>query len=240
MHFFIDAILILVFTLTVIHYYRIGFVKALFSICKFFIAVAVAFSFASSLGAIISEQFVIDPVHRSITDKVQNVADGLNENSYVSELVENLPGSIKILITSNDSLSDELNEELSDELVSDQTVAKVSNIISNRISYIISNIIAFAILFAVSMLLLSILAILLDKLCGLPIIKQVNKLLGLILGALLGIFHVFLASTVITLVLYIVGVDHPNFSIEIVRENTVVYPIIEDIDLSYLILEFFR
>lgn len=240
MHILIDVIIVLVFVITIFHYHRIGFVKALFSVCKFFISVVIAFSLASSLGSVISEKIVREPIRDTINDIIQSNADELNEGENISTLVEKLPGSIKILIDSSDSTTDVLDEDLENKLIDDETVAAVSDIISQKISNIISNIIAFLILFAISMILMSILATILDKLCQLPVIKQANKFLGALFGILCGAFHVFAASTIITLVLYLVGIDNSDFSVEAMREKTVVYSFIERIDLSYLIIEFLK
>lgn len=240
MHILIDVILIAVFLITIIHYYRIGFVKALFSICKFFLSVAIAFSLASPLGALISEKFIYKPIESTVTEQIRSVSETMNENSSISELVEKLPESLKLLIFSSDSVSNEINGELSGEIVNTESIEKVSIAITERISVLVSNIIAFLMLFAVSMVALTILAFVLDKLCSLPVLKQTNKLLGLAFGMLCGAFHVFATCTIITLILHLVGVDSPELSAQAMKEKTVVYSFIENIDLSHLIVEFFR
>ena len=240
MHIIIDTVLILVFLITVIYYYKIGFVKALFSVCKFFISVAIAFSLASSVGEVISEKVIYKSIESTVNEKTQSIAKSLNENSFVSDLIESLPSSIKMLIFSSNSATDELNGELAGEIISEESIIAVSGIISERISVIVSNIIAFLILFALSMIALTVLSFLLDKLCTLPVLKQTNKFLGLVFGTLFGSFHVFAACTIITLILHLLGVDLHEMSVEAIKEKTVVYSFVESIDLSHLIIEFFR
>ena len=147
---------------------------------------------------------------------------------------------MQFLVDSSEDLANELNGYLGDKIINDETVSQISSTISNKIATVVSCIIAFLILFAVSMILLTVLAFLLDKLCLLPVIKQANKLLGTLFGVLCGAFHVFAASTIITLVLYLIGTSNQDLSLEIIKEKTLIYSFVQSIDLSHLIIEFLR
>jgi uncharacterized membrane protein required for colicin V production len=238
MHILIDAILIIVFALTVIHYYRIGFVKALISVCKLFVSLAVAFALATHVGSLISEKVIYKPVLTTVTNTVEGIVENLSENADASEIVDKLPESFKIFLDSSDVSLDDAGGSLAGQVISDEIVSTISGNIAEKISKIISNVIAFLILFAVSMIALTILAFVLDKLCMLPILKQTNKVLGIIFGVFSGAFNVFAACTVITLILHLIGVSSPELSAEAMKEKTIVYSLIENIDMSYMILTF--
>lgn len=238
MHILIDAILILVFIITVIHYYRVGFVKALFSICKLFLAVVVAFSLASPVGAFISEKFISEPI-KNTTDEIMSGIE-IDQKINVAEFIEQLPSAIKNLISSSDTLHEWLEGESLEAPINDDIIERISNSISSKLSTIISSIIAFLIIFAISMILFTFLAFVLDKICTLPVLKQTNKLLGIALGVVFGICHVFITSTVITLVLHLIGVKYPELAANEVSNRAIVYSYIENIDLSEVIVDFFK
>lgn len=235
MHFIIDAILIAVFVLTVIHYFRIGFIKALFSVCKFFVSIIIALALASQVGATISEKAVYTPIYNAVNKEVEGIAEGLGQNADISELVSKLPGSVTNLIISSEGI----DQSLLNSTISEETIKGISANIAGKISSVISNIIAFLILFIVSLLVLTIIAFILDKICKLPILKQTNKILGLCFGLIGGVFNVLFACTIITLVLHMIGVNSPELSAEAMKEKTVIYSIVENIDISYSLLSFF-
>ena len=238
MHILIDAILILVFFITVIHYYRVGFVKALFSVCKVFLSIVIALSLASPVGAIISDKFIHTPVKAATDKMIDGLTDGNGES--IADLLEKLPDTVKNLVLSSDTLTDELENEIAKIPLDNNNIGKISNAISDKISIVISSIIAFLIIFAISMILFTILAFVLNKICSLPVLKQTNKLLGCVLGILFGIINVFASSTIITLVLHLISVANPEVAVNKVSENAIVYSFIESIDLSQIILKFFR
>ena len=238
MHILIDAILILVFIITVIHYYRVGFVKALFSVCKLFLAVVIAFTLASPVGAFISEKFISEPIKNTTNEIISGIE--IDQKINVAEFIEQLPSAIKTLISSSDTLNEWLEGGSLETPINDEIIERISNSISGKLSTIISSIIAFLIIFALSMILLTFLAFVLDKICMLPVLKQTNKLLGIALGAVFGICHVFIASTVITLVLHLVGIKYPDLAVNVVSNRAIVYYYIENIDLSKVIINFFK
>ena len=88
MHILIDAILILVFFITVIHYCKVGFVKALFSLCKVFLSIVIALSLASPIGTIISDKFIHTPVQAATDKMIDSLTDGNGES--IADLIEKL------------------------------------------------------------------------------------------------------------------------------------------------------
>ena len=239
MHIIIDVILIAVFVSTVINGYRIGFIKSLISVCKFFISIAIAFALASHVGALISEKVVYEPVLSVVTDKVEDVAGTVNEEADLSEIFDKLPDSVKLFVSYDEDAQDKINGAISDGIISDESISELSHSIASGISGVISSIIAFLAVFAISMIALTILAFVLDKIFTLPVLKQANKLLGLIFGVFYGAFNVFAVCTVITLILHLIGVNSPELSAEAMKDRTVVYSLVENVDMSHLILVFF-
>jgi hypothetical protein len=61
-----------------------------------------------------------------------------------------------------------------------------------------------------------------------------------VLGILFGIINVFASSTIITLVLHLISVANPEINVNALSENAVVYSFIESVDLSRIILDFFK
>ena len=154
MNIIIDIVLVVIFTMTVISFYRKGFIKALFSLCKVFVSTIAA--------------FVLTPL--------------------------------------------------------------VINIISNKL-------LAFIIIFVLSMIACGLLSYVMDTLFKLPVLKEINKLFGLALGAVCGFLYMLVSFSIITLILDLVGVNNPELSVEVMTEKTLVYSFLSRIDIvSFLFL----
>ena len=238
MHIAIDIILACVLLFTTIRYFKMGFVKALFSICKFALSLLLAFSLASTVGAVISEKAVYNTVYESVHSKVEAVAGDLNEGLDMSDVVDKLPESMIELIADSDEDVDALKSELGEEKINNESIVSLSKNISTRISTLISNVLAFILIFVISMIVLGIVAFILDKVCELPGLRQVNKLLGLALGALCGILGVIIACAVITALLSIMpSANSPGMTVEAMNEKTVIYSFVNNSGLSSWIFD---
>ena len=152
MNIVVDVILIFIFAATVVQFYRKGFVKSLFSLCRLFASIIIAFAFTS----------------------------------IVADLVNN-----KLL--------------------------------------------AFILLFIAAMIACGILSSVIDKLFSLPILKEINKLFGLALGAVCGFLYALVASSAVTLVMNILSWRIPNLSAELLMEETVVYSFLSRIDIVHIL-----
>ena len=233
MHIAIDIILVFILLFTTIRYFRMGFVKALFSICKFALSLLLAFSLASTVGAIISEKAVYNTVYESVHSKVESVAGDLNEGLDMSDVVDKLPESMLELVADSEDDVEELKNELDGDKITEESIASLSESISVKLSTVISNVIAFIIIFVISMILLGIVAFILDKICELPGLRQVNKLLGLAVGTICGILGVLIACAVITALLNII----PGMSVEAMNEKTFMYSFVNNSGLSTWIFD---
>lgn len=154
MNIIIDIVLVAIFAITVIDFYRKGFIKALFSLCKVFISIILAFA--------------LTPV--------------------------------------------------------------AENIIGNRI-------LAFIIIFVLSIIACSFLSFIIDKLFKLPVLKEINKICGLLLGAVCGFLYMLVSYSIITLILNLISIKFPELSAVTMMEKTLIYSLLSRIDLiSFLFL----
>lgn len=229
MHIAIDIVLLLLFVFTTIRYYKAGFVKALFSICKFLLSVVIAFSFASTLGSFISDNVIYEPIYKEVHENLETIANNSAENFNMTDVLNTLPASLRELIISETDF-----ESLDDENVTESNIQKLSENISLRISKIVSNIIAFICIFIIAMLALKIAMNALDAICTLPVLKQINKFLGLLLGFVFGFFQAILACSLISAILNIICVSYPNYSLEVMNEKTLIFSFINSLDIWQL------
>ena len=98
-------------------------------------------------------------------------------------MVDSLPSTI------SNSLNESLNiNERKDKLVSD---------IATKVAETVVNVLAWVIIYIAIRIVLLILMLIFDGVMQLPFLKEVNNVTGLILGALMGIFRVYLFLAII-------------------------------------------
>ncbi len=148
MHIIIDVVLVAIFVLTIVRFYRKGFVKSLFSLCKVFVSIIAA--------------LILTPW--------------------------------------------------------------VGNIINNKI-------LAFILIFILTMIACGALSFALDKLFKLPLLREINKLFGLALGAVCGFIYMMVSLPLITLILNLISLNTSEISAKIMEEKTIVYSLLSKIDI---------
>ncbi len=96
---------------------------------------------------------------------------------------------------------------------------------------IVSNIFAFIIIYVASFVVFAVLIFMIDKCFKLPVLNQINKVLGFVLGAILSVFNLILLCSIATYIL-----DIFQISPESVCDFSIIYRLLSKLDIiSYLI-----
>ena len=230
MNWTIDIILVLTAIITIIVYACRGFVKSLFGLCKYIISFILAYFLAPPLGHAISDSFLLNKTNRIISGFISEIISKSNSAIDIEGLINQLPSAISNMLIKTDFYGDIVgkyqNTFLSEDIVSD-----VSLSIATPISEFISKIIAYILIFIVALIALSVLAFLLDKICKLPVLKTMNRFLGLLLGFVCAVINLIVISSLISVVLNIIGLSNHEVSVAIMSEKTIIYGFINKIDI---------
>ncbi len=173
----IDVIVIVVFALSVFLGFRRGFSKTVLKLCGFF----AAFLIVSVAGASFEEAVLKNDVGKFVKSKIYNItyeqlySAGESNKENVLESV-NLP---KFIISEIEEAYDENSTTAYDN---------VSEIVSEKLFSMASKVAFFILL----MLVFGVAGIVIPKIFKLPVLKQADKILGLIFGIVNGIFRVYI------------------------------------------------
>ena len=171
--------------------YKKGFVKTGFGFLSFFIALIITFMFYKPVMELIRENtgfeawlteylYQID-VAKEKSDEVSDKEE-INSSSTGEEYIHNLPTTIVELIG-----LDEIKEN-------------AKTMIIQKIVNFALKLLAIVVVYLVARMLLLIIALVLDLIAKLPILKQFNETLGLITGVLLGVIRIYALFMVMTLI----------------------------------------
>lgn len=188
-----DIVLALLFVLIVADGYRKGFIKSLLGLACVLIAAVCASLLTPPVSAWLSDKYVEDAVKDTVSSSIHTVID----DSDSTDKSEGLFSAIdKFVIGDSGAATDKYVSQILDSTLSDDAVDSVSGEIAKTISRPLCNSAAFFIIFIISSLLVRIVASLLDGVFRLPVLKQANKLLGLVFGLLCALIFMMVVSRV--------------------------------------------
>lgn len=160
--------------------YKKGFVKTVLSIANLLIAIVVAAMVVTPVASFLK-------ANTQMHEKIHfNVSEYVDENAVIDEKTVNnleLPKAIK------DMLIKEADTEVTSYTT--QVVDKLSDLIHRALTFLI--------LVVVLYITIKILINVLDLVTKLPVLNQINKVSGLIIGILNGLVTIWIAAIVLTI-----------------------------------------
>lgn len=186
-----DIIIIAIMALSIYLGYRKGLVKIAVKLCAFLIAIIVSLLFYKPVSNIIIENTELD-------EKIENtiIENGTKEleEKDIEEQEQNNKENDENLLENMQGYVDETITETQNELVK-----KAAKEISGRLI----NIIVMVGLFIITRLILILLVLISDLITNLPIIKQFNKLGGVLYGIIRGLLLIYTTLAIIFLIVSI-------------------------------------
>ncbi len=225
----IDILLILVLAFSIIFSVHKGFLKCVLSLICAVVALVAASTFNETASEWCYDNILSNIVVSNIEEKIEQDYGIESVESSVQAAVESLPEFItlsldKLGIDIND-VTDEINQV---QLSSEDTAEVIAENIIRPGALVLLKVILFLIIFLAVRFLLGIISEIICKIADLPILKQVNKTLGAVSGAIKGITLVFAFSIFF------------NFLSELLKNTNVFAQAIENSHICDIIIELIK
>lgn len=208
MYIILDIIVVLILGLTVYTVTKRGFVKTVFDFGSLIAAIIISKFFSPALS-----EFFYDSLYSRISTAIGN---GLRSLLDTGGLPDNLE------IESLTALFEKYNIELKEIIPNDSTEATVQFIAQNIVS-LLAYALAFILIFIVSLVALKIIALLIDGVFKLPVLKTINKGLGFVLGIISAAIYVLLFVALMQLAVPYLGSVYPEVFSQGAIDNTFVF-----------------
>ncbi len=225
----IDIITLAVILISAFVGYKRGLVKTAFSLLSFFIAIGVALLFYKPLALILTEKTTIDDW---IIDRVEN-----NGTAVTDEVVEEKP--TEVTIEEDTSSKDFSLGEMIDAAKQDgfavitNTFSELPNVIVEKfdvedikanakhsfalkVSELIMNLLSLIAIYIVVKITLIVAGFLLNGLMEMPVLKQVNEVLGMIIGGVLGFVEMYIVFAIFT---FVSSITNISFIIDAIKAS---------------------
>ena len=197
----IDVVVILVIGLSAFIGYKRGFVKTAISLLSFFIAITVALMFYKPLALVLTEKTEIDDW---IIAKVEN-GRTIEEPEEVLEESENQEKVVEIKSEAEKEASIEsVLQDLPQAIIASDSFQEAKKQAMHdaalKVSELSMNILSLIAIFVIVKVTLFVVSILLGGVMKLPVLKQMNEVLGLAFGGIMGFVEMYIAFAVITFI----------------------------------------
>lgn len=197
MSFLFDAVLILIFALTVFTSYKRGFVKSVMSLGSSIASVLAAYAFTPALADYLSRNFFLTKISGAIAETIKSIANENPDGTFdLLKLIEDMPEAFRELISRYNADISSFTEATVTS--GEEVVMRLADTIASPVAGIISSVVAFIIIFVGSMLALTLITCLLDIIFRLPILKTANQVLGFAFGVVAAFVIVWTFSVLFT------------------------------------------
>lgn len=203
MGYVLDIIIVAVFVLCIASATKKGFIKTVMGTVSLLLALILTFAFYQPVKEMMLKSEVTENLKGVITEKLESIEVDSEGNFDIESLMENKPEEFLEVLESFGIDYNELNLQYQGWL-SESTVnvrEKLISVIINPIVDLLASGIAILALFLVCFFAIKLATYLLDKVFKLPILKQANKALGFVLGAMNGLVCVYILSAIVILLI---------------------------------------
>lgn len=166
-----------------------GFIRTVFSIFSMILALVLTLWLSPIVSkALQSNENILNYFAKKVEQALptEEITTKVNETNYIEKL--SLPGALKHTIVENN------NPDTYVALAVDNFISYISYSIAS----IIINALSFIITYIIVIIVLRALCVVLDIISKLPILHQINKLSGLVVGVLQGVILVWLLFVLLT------------------------------------------
>lgn len=194
----VDLIVLLIIALAALLGYKRGFVKTSFRMLSFIIAIVLSLLLYKPVATYIKEntnvsEWIVQAIANNDSDQ------SLNENEEI--ITDEMPEEKENVINSTEKIENtlaNLPQNIKEYIGVNETINQAKDQIALKIADTIINVMSLVCVYLIVKILLMIVCFILDGIMQIPLLKQINEVLGLILGLILGIIQVYTILAIIT------------------------------------------
>ena len=235
MSLFLDLILIAVFAVTIISAYNNGFFKSAMNLASSVIAVLVAYTATPALSRVIYDKML----HNSLSDALANTIASMTksgsdavydlsrllDNSQFATIVEKYGADMNKITSLIENTAD----------TSYSGVTTVARAVADPVASTLSTVIAFASVFFVCFVILLIFTAVMSNFFRLPVLRSMDKGLGLVFGVLCATVTVFVIAMLAEPCLASLSVVAPKIISPTLFENSILLKLFAEYNLLSMI-----
>ena len=197
----LDILIIVIIALSIFFAAKRGFIRTLLGGTSFLIAVAGALAFINPVRDYLGNSSVADKARASLSDTLAGFVSSDSE-SYDPKLLEDNSAFMNMISVFGID-TEEIREKWQEWRTENTEKLRVDleEYVSKPVVHAVATVVAFLALFLGSLLILKLALFLLDRFFRLPVLRQANTFLGVLLGVILAAVRVYLFVALVNLLL---------------------------------------
>lgn len=196
MSYLLDALLVILFAICVWIGWNRGFIKTVSGLIALVLAVIVASTFSAPIANGVYTGSVEPAVMTTLEEHISN--EVLPSEEDLDAAIEKMPGLVVTLLETGDMGSGAAILERVEDVDAGKSAARtITDRVVTPIVLPLMQMLCSVLLFLLTYLIVSILLRVLDLVAKLPVLKQLNSVLGLAAGALTGAVWVIFAARIL-------------------------------------------
>ncbi len=192
-NYVIDLVYVALAVITLIVFYKRGFIDSVFRFGRVIFAGILAYLIGPSVGEWLKTKYIYGWINDWVSEKVSSFLNNTAGAVDIGGLIDQLPFLVRQLVN-----KEELVEKYSGEAL-ENVASDFAQSAAQPLASLLSNLIAYIAVYFLALLVLFLVFKALDLLSKLPVLNAINKILGLIFGAIA-------AFLLLALVTYILGI----------------------------------
>ncbi len=236
MSWILDGIVVLLLVIAVILGYKRGFISTAVQLAGYIFAFLIALSLSATVAEFTYDRFIGEKITESVSAAFsENTGSSVSEK--VDSMLDTLPAFLQTALSENEDVQNALStiDDKTENTITAVTETVVKQILRPVVVALL-RFVVFIILFLLLLLVVKLLSKLVKPLAKLPLIRQVDGILGVVLGAVNGCILSIVAVTVMQLIITAGSTTGP-FTAENLQ-NSVLASWIADINPLALIIKF--
>ncbi len=196
--FFVDIFFVVFAIVIVTVSAKRGFIKNAMKLITFVLSVIIAVTLTPMFSGYIAENWIEENVNDYVNDQVISLSQRGGEDTFdIASLFNEEQEDFMALLKRFGVDADELAEGYrSITEGTEATVEELADRIADAVVNAIASVIAFVLIFLAALIVLSLLSLILGLASKLPVLKQINTILGFICGIITAVAFVYVFATV--------------------------------------------
>lgn len=216
-----DVIAVVIFVFTVISCRNKGFMSSFLGTIKVALAIVISYVFMPTVSYYFRTGFVEKLITGSVTDRLHSLASSAQEGFNLEKLFADMPTEFGDILTRYGADADTLSERFGNMTeAAENNLTDLAQTITYPVVKSVSNILAYAALFVGSLIILSIVIKIIGLVMKLPVLKGIDRTLGLVFGVISGALLVWVYCNLVAFTINSISIVKPGLIGTNVFENT--------------------
>lgn len=224
MSLFLDISLLIIIVATVLSCWFKGFVRSVFGLAKSLLCMVMAYLFGPMVSSWIAERWIDGRVTQFVYDRLLSMFDAGAESFDLTQVQIKLPSWLNFILEKMGLNVTTLAGDLANQTEADADgLWQLSSTLARPVANLFSNLIGYAIVFLIAMLLFSVIAGVLIKIANLPVLRKIDRALGLVLGIGCALIYTAVYTFLMYAVMNLAEASLDQFSFQEAFEKTILF-----------------